>query len=114
MVEDNKRENFRIHYFGSDHPKFYVAGKKYPVVDISMTGLLFQFPRDLELPELDEYYSGTVKFQDGTVVKAEGTVVRTQAVKHRVALIFVNPLAGALLMDQHRKWIVRVKQVKSS
>ena len=109
MTSDNKRENFRIHYLGKDSPIFVVGITEYRVIDLSMTGVLLQFPKTLEAPPLDDFYEGVIKFQDRTLSPVSGTVVRVDKFQMRIALVFVKMLPGAVLMEQHRHWINKMK-----
>ena len=104
---ENQRENFRIDYLVNDHPTFKYLGHKFAIINVSTTGLLFQYGKNLVLPEPNDHLEGLLYFQDGTTVETAGIVIRTSKKKRQVAIQFHQELPPALIMEQHRKWINR-------
>ena len=104
---EQKRENFRITYSPESHPKFIMERRKYPVIDVSATGLQYKIKPNELFPDVDTIIHGTLVFQDGTEAEITGKVLRQDQKKRRVILTLTKDVPIPIMMEQHRKWIKR-------
>ena len=111
MSEKNqKRKFFRIEYPRDEQPTLRLAGKKYPVLDVSEEGIRFELPLDHELEDGDRIV-GTIDFCRRTNADIKGFVLRISRGSCVVSLERHLPLP--LIMSEQRYLLANFKRKTS-
>ncbi len=77
QVTESKRQFYRLTYPHSGRPELLVAGKTFPVVDISECGMRLQVQQnDIQTLPVGETVCGQVRFTDGESFEIAGAIIR--------------------------------------
>lgn len=103
MIDEQKREHFRIAYPVGQTAKILIRKAEYDVIDISQRGVRFAMGKRGILEEWDigTHVKGSVTFLHGGRAMVEGVVLRTID-EHSVVLYLDEAIDLKIMFDEHR------------
>ncbi|MGE0173431.1 MAG: PilZ domain-containing protein [Oligoflexales bacterium] len=110
MNERRNRDHFRIEYPPGERPKISLAGKTFPIHNLSESGVLFSFNIPIEDFELDMRVEATIHLRNNSTFQVQGEIMRVM--NNKVAVRLDNPIPFQIIMAEQRYLIAKFGTIK--
>jgi hypothetical protein len=108
--EPRRRDHFRIEYPPGERPSISLAGRTFPIHNISETGVLFSFKIDVEDLDLDKQVEAIVHLRNNNVFQVRGEILRV--FNNRVAIRLSDRIPFQVIMAEQRYLISKFGTIK--
>lgn len=98
-----QRTHFRIEYPVDVRPVFQIKSLKFPVINISESGVLFSIKNTKGRVTIGRTMKGVITFQDSAQVPIEGEIIRHA--NEAVAIKFTQGISLQRIMTEQR-WLL--------
>jgi hypothetical protein len=94
-----RRQHYRVAYPPGLRPELRIAGRTFPVLDLSESGIRFENREVVRLP--GDLLQGTITFHDGGTEKVLGRVFREQD-NYTVILLIVKRIPYSRILAEQK------------
>lgn len=98
-----ERNHFRVEYPEKVRPQFEAKKKSFPIINISESGILFEFKKDEGRATIGGKVKGQITFRDNETVQIEGVILRHK--DDRIALKLSLGIPFQRIMSEQR-WLI--------